>query len=248
MIVWAILAVAFGGILKGATGAGVPIVAAPAITMLYDVQTAVAVLVITNLFSNIWQAWAHRRDALPPRFLAWFAGAGMVGVVAGTLLLVWLPAEALALLVALAVLGYLALRLLRAGFTLAREVADRIAGPVGFLGGLLQGSTGLSAPAVLTFLNAMRLPRTAFIGTISVFFVTMSAMQVPTLIAVGVLTPERIALGFGVLAIATVTMPLGAWLGRHLSPRLFDALMLALLAAIAVKILIESALSLAGGG
>jgi len=239
-IVLAILAVALGGIMKGAIGAGVPIIAAPALTMVFGVQTAVAILVVPNLLSNVWQAWAYRDKALSRRFLVLFAGGGMVGVVLGTYLLASLPQETLSLLVAFSVLGYIALRLAKPGWVLGRATADRFSGVAGTLGGLLQGATGISAPASITYLNAMRLPREAFIGTVSIFFVAMTAAQIPALWSVGILTGERLAMGFVALGVVFVFMPLGTWLGRRTSPKVFDITMLVVLGVIAAKILIET--------
>ena len=47
-----------GGILKGATGAGAPIIAIPILTFLFDVPTAVASFTLPNLLSNLWQGVA----------------------------------------------------------------------------------------------------------------------------------------------------------------------------------------------
>lgn len=239
-IVLAVLAILLGGVMKGAIGAGVPVIAAPALTMLFNVQTAVAILVVPNLLSNIWQGWQFRNQALPRRFLVLFAGGGMLGVVVGTWMLAVLQQETLSLMVACAVLLYIALRLARPGWTLARKTADRLCGAAGIAGGFLQGATGISAPASITFLNAMKLPREAFIGTISIFFVAMTAMQIPALWSVGLLSLEMLAYGFGALALVFLSMPLGNWLGKRASPKLFDAVMLVTLGAIAAKILFEA--------
>lgn len=239
-IVLAVLAILLGGVMKGAIGAGVPVIAAPALTMLFNVQTAVAILVVPNLLSNIWQGWQFRKQALPRRFLVLFAGGGMLGVVVGTWMLAVLQQETLSLMVACAVLLYIALRLARPGWTLARKTADRLCGAAGIAGGFLQGATGISAPASITFLNAMKLPREAFIGTISIFFVAMTAMQIPALWSVGLLSLEMLAYGFGALALVFLSMPLGNWLGKRASPKLFDAVMLVTLGAIAAKILFEA--------
>jgi uncharacterized membrane protein YfcA len=241
-ILLAVVAIALGGILKGAIGAGVPIIAAPALTMLYDVPTAVAVLVVPNLLSNVWQAWIYRREALSRGFLLMFAGGGMLGVTVGTWLLTVLRAETLSLLVALSVVGYIALRVARPGWTLGGATALWLSGPAGAMGGLLQGATGISAPASITFLNAMRLPRLTFIATISIFFVAMTAMQIPALWSVGLLTPERLVMGGAALGVVLLSMPVGSWLGKRASPVLFDRLMLGVLAVIAAKILVETLL------
>jgi uncharacterized membrane protein YfcA len=239
-ILLAILAILLGGVMKGAIGAGVPVIAAPALTMLFNVQTAVAILVVPNLLSNVWQAWHFRNEAMPRRFLILFAGGGMLGVAVGTFLLSVLPQETLSLMVACAVLAYITLRLARPGWTLARDTANRLCGAAGIAGGFLQGATGISAPASITFLNAMKLPREAFIGTISIFFVSMTAMQIPALWSVGLLSLEMLAYGFGALGLVFLSMPLGNWLGKRASPKVFDMVMLVTLGAIALKILFEA--------
>lgn len=241
-IVLAIMAVALGGVMKGAIGAGVPVIAAPALTMVFDVQTAVAILVVPNLLSNVWQAWTYRDKALSRRFLLLFAGGGVLGVVLGTYLLASLPQETLSLLVAFAVLGYIGLRLAKPGWILQHKQAERFSGVAGTVGGVLQGATGISAPASITYLNAMRLPREAFIGTVSIFFVTMSAAQFPVLWGLGIMTGERLVMGFIALGIVFLFMPVGTWLGRKASPKVFDFAMLAVLGVIAAKILVETLL------
>ena len=47
------LAFALGGILKGATGAGTPVIAIPVLTIFFDVQLAVIIMVMPNLISNL---------------------------------------------------------------------------------------------------------------------------------------------------------------------------------------------------
>lgn len=240
----AVLAFALGGILKGALGAGVPLVVAPVLGAFYGVPTAVAVLVVSNLLTNVAQAWQLRAKALPPRFLLLFCGGGMAGVVLGTWLLVLLPVQALSLLMVGAILAYVTLRLARPTWVLPRAVADRFAGPVGLLGGFLQGTTGISAAASISYLNAMRLPREAFIATISAFFVTMTAIQIPALYSVGVLTVDRLVMGLAGMVVALAAMPLGTWLGRRASPQVFDRVLLGLLCVIAAQVLIDLVLGL----
>ncbi len=237
-ILLALLALFLGGVMKGATGAGAPVIATPALTLLFNIQTAVAVLVVPNMLSNIWQFWQFRRHVLDQRFLLLFAGSGFAGAILGTWFLVVLNQQILSLLMACAVIAFIALRLSRPDWILRRWLAQKLVVPVGLIGGVLQGATGISAPASLSFLNAMRLPRNSFIGTISVFFVAMSVAQLPTLWAVGLITLNTLALGLGSLVMIALGMPFGNWLARRWSARVFDRVMLTLLALLAAKILI----------
>lgn len=238
----ATLGIAAGGFLKGATGAGAPVVGVPILVLVFDVQKAVAIFSVINLLSNIWQSWAYRKDVTDGRFVWWFAAAGGAGAAAGSVLLATLPTEVLMASLAAFVVAYIVLRLSRPGWKLSRETARRIGPAMGFAGGLMQGAGGISAPVSVTFLNAMRLDRPEFIGTISAFFLAMSVFQVPVLIGFGILTWERTGLAVLGLVPLFVGVPLGAWAARRLSKEVFDKVILVLLAAIAVKLLWDAVL------
>ena len=55
IIIAVLVAFALGGILKGATGAGAPIITIPVIAAFYDVRIAVIIMVVPNLLTNIGQ-------------------------------------------------------------------------------------------------------------------------------------------------------------------------------------------------
>jgi hypothetical protein len=230
-------ALALGGLLKGATGAGAPVVAVPVMAAFFDVRLAVIIMVAPNILTNIWQLsrfWPHR---LGGGFWLRYAAAGGLGAFLGTLLLATAPARALTLLVAAAVVLYIGLRLARPDFRLAEGPARRAVAPVGVVAGILQGAAGISAPVSVSFLNAMRLERNTFIATISAFFVAMGLVQLPTLFAAGLLTLPLLGMSAAALVPLFLFMPVGAWAARHLSPRGFDRLVLALLAVLAARLI-----------
>lgn len=230
------LGFAVGGILKGATGAGAPIVAIPIIALYFDVPMAIAVFVMPNLVSNSLQIWTHRATRVPAAFLVPFAGAGVLGAGLGTLILASVPTDALKLAVAVAVVAYIVFRLFRPDWRLEMETAQKVAAPVGLVAGVLQGASGISAPVSITFLNAMRLPRHSFIFTISIFFLTMLLVQVPMLAGYGFLTPERLLIGGASTLVLLGFMPVGAFFGRLVSPETFNRIILVLLAMLAVRL------------
>ena len=230
-------AFAAGGLLKGAIGAGVPVVVIPIMTLAYDVRFAVSVFVIPALLSNAWQIWQFRRAMLARGFLLRLAGGAAVGALVGSVMLAALPAEVLTVFLALLTLSYVAFRFARPGWVMPFAQADRLALPVGGLAGILQGSAGISAPVSLTFVNAMGLERPAFIATVSVLFTAMACVQFPSLLALGLLTPER--MGISLLACIPLfgATPVGAWMARYMSREAFDKVILALLVVIAARLL-----------
>ena len=212
--------------------------------MLYDIRLAVALFAFPSLVSNVWQGWAFR-NRIPSRALVFgFAIGGAVGAGVGTMMLVSLSSDLLMLGVAGAVLAYVVFRLARPDWSLGMQAATRLAVPMGFAGGVLQGATGLSAPVSLTFMNAIRMDRDAFIAAISMFFAMMSVTQIPLLLAWGVLTPDRAALSVGALVPLLGAMPLGTALARRMSRATFDQIILGLLTLIALRIGIGAVLSL----
>jgi len=244
MFDWSTLAIAFlclaaGGVLKGATGAGAPVIAVPALAMMFDVRFAVVVMMVPNLLTNVLQAWRFRKTRMPGPFIWTFAIAGAVGAIVGTVMLAIFPADYLSLLVAFGVFAYIAARLARPDWVVGRPLAERLSIPVGLTAGIMQGASGVSAPVSLTFLNAMRLERPVFISTVSIFFVAMTLTQVPTLAAAGIMTWHGLAISFAAMLPILMFMPVGSALAQRLSKETFDRVILAFLAALAIKIIYD---------
>ena len=232
----AAIGVGLGGFLKGATGAGAPVVGVPILAMVLGVQNAVAIFALMNLFSNIWQAWAYRAEIRNMRFVWSQAIAGAIGAFLGTFLLAWLSTDVLLAGVACIVFLYVGLRLLRPDWQLDRTLGYRLAAPAGLVGGLMQGAGGISAPVSVTYLNAMRLDRSEFVATISVFFMMMAGTQVPALIAVGLLNTTNATLALFACIPLFGAMPIGAYAARRISKEAFDKLVLALLILVALRL------------
>ncbi len=231
-----VVALGLGGILKGVTGAGVPLIAVPIIAAFYDIKVAVALLVIPNLMTNIWQGIRYRAHPLEKGFAIKFGICGALGAGLGTIMLAYLPSSALGLAIAIIIFIYVTLRLVLPNLQLPITHARRLLWPAGVFGGVLQGAVGISAPIAVTFLNAMRIPRSNFVFTISIFFGAMCLAQFPAQIAYGLMN-WNIAL-FGLLSTIPLfaTIPVGEWIGRRLSPVVFDRAILLVLIVLAVRL------------
>ena len=238
IIVFAILiAFALGGTLKGATGAGAPIITIPVIAAFYDVRIAVIIMVIPNLLTNISQIYQFRKTILPLFFTFSFALGGGIGAFIGTMLLINLPIKILTLAVAFIVIIYIILKLVVPSWKLTYKKATKLVFIMGTGGGVLQGSAGLSAPISITFLNSMKLERKQFIPTISVYFGIMSIFQFPTLYYYNFFNLEITLLSVFSTVILICFMPLGSWFAKNMSKEVFDKIILILLSFIALRII-----------
>jgi uncharacterized membrane protein YfcA len=151
LIALLVVSLVIAGFVKGAIGVGMPVVAFPLLSMLVDVQTAVMLLSMPLVLSNIPQAL---EDGLVGRTL-WSLAPVLVGMVPG----VWIgvtvltnvdPAAAKAA-AGVSVILVAALNFLAPNF----QIRQRMIGPVGlgagFCGGLLGGIAALSGPLVFIF-------------------------------------------------------------------------------------------------
>ena len=237
IIIAILVAFSLGGILKGATGAGAPIITIPVIAAFYDVRIAVIIMVIPNLLTNIGQLYQFRKTILPKFFTLSFAIGGGIGAFLGTILLANLSIKILTLSVAFIVIVYILLKLLVPSWKLTYEKAKKLVFLMGSLGGILQGTAGLSAPISITFLNSMKLERNQFIPTISVYFGVMSIFQMPTLYYYNFLNLEIILISCISTLVLLLFMPLGSWIAKSVSKESFDKITLILLGFIAFRII-----------
>ena len=237
-IIVAFLSLGLGGILKGATGAGAPLVAVPALALLFDVPTAIAIFSLPNFLSNAWQGWSFRKSQKSKKLVWGFAGAGVFGMALGTYFLTILSPVILEKALAVIVLAFVAFKLLNPKWILARHIGIKWGPIAGFLAGGLQGVTGLSAPISLSFINSMRLERAEFIATIAVFFGLTALPQIGLLIYYDILT---LYLSFwsllGLLPIV-IFIPVGQFLAKKWSPLTFDKIILTALFIISIRLLI----------
>lgn len=241
---WAMIIVTFalGGVLKGVTGVGLPLIALPLLSARVGVPAAIAIIGLPSIITNAWQAWSLRRQLVDLPYLWKFLLAGMVGIAAGTSLLLQVPEALLSIGLGAMLLAYIAVRLARPDFALSARAASLISPVVGLAGGMLQGLTGIVAPIGVTFFNSLRLSRLSYLFATATMFLLFAIVQLSSIGVSGVLAPHHLAQGLVASLVALAFMPLGAWIGSKLSPTAFDRMILALLFVLALS-LVAKALS-----
>ncbi|UOM33288.1 sulfite exporter TauE/SafE family protein [Acuticoccus sp. I52.16.1] len=217
MTIFLVLSTIFvGSVMKGAIGIGLPLLATPVLSIYLGVPAAVAIVSIPIVATNARQVVKFRADVFRQRYLAAFLVAGGVGVVLGTTVLVSAPVALLQIGLGGAVLAYLAIQLLMPPLVITPAQSRVLGGPVGLLTGLLQGAVGISSVVSITFLQALRLERAAFVGSISSMFLMFSTIQIAALVVEGTMTREYAALG----ALSLLAAGAGMWLGDKFASRM----------------------------
>ena len=231
-----LVAVSFGGLVKGVTGMGLPPIAIPIIAIFVGVEEAVVIMAIPGVVSNAWLVVEHRASMASVRNLPMLVAAGTVGVVIGTFLLVELDERPLQLAVAAMIGTYLVVNILRPQLMLSERLARLLAAPVGFSTGILQGSIGISSPVLASYLHALRLPQSQFVMTISLVWIIFAVLQTAAVASFGLLTGDRVLAGLLALVPITIMLQVGIRVGRHLSTVTFHRLVAVIMGVTALRL------------
>jgi hypothetical protein len=161
--------------------------------------------------------------------------------VAGTLLGVQLLAQLDQKLFAGLIAGLVVLFLARGDRLLgddpeARRV--RLAGPaIGFLGGVLQGSTSIASPLIGSYFHARRLPPREFVVVLAALFQLNSIVQIGGFIALDLLSSDLLALGIAGLVPTLIGLIAGIEMRGRIGAEAFRRVIVVLLIASVVNLL-----------
>lgn len=189
-----VVGLAVAGLAKGATAMGLPLIATPILASVFGPKQAVVVITIpifvanTMLVLQSWRALPYLRKLVP------LIVANAVGTVIGAFLLAGLDQKTFAVLITVMVAVFLLRGERLVGEPEARRA--RILTPfVGLLGGVMQGTTSISSPVIGSFFHALRLPPREYVITLAAIFQLSSTTQIVSYSALGLFTPDLVALG-----------------------------------------------------
>ncbi len=164
------------GLVKGVIGVGMPIVALPMLSMIVDVQTAVMLLSMPLVLSNIPQALEGGLVAQTLLSLAPVLAGMIPGVWIGVAVLLHVDPAVAKMAAGASVILVAALTLLAPKLQIKRRMIGPVGLGAGFCGGLLGGIAALAGPPVLIFLLAKGLSGRAFTKEASMFLVVSSVL------------------------------------------------------------------------
>ena len=234
-----LVAVVIGAIAKAVTGMGLPLIVIPIASLFIDVNDAIVVIAFPNLLANAYLAGRERTSYNETRDLPTLAIAGVIGAVAGTLLLVNIPERPLVIAVIVAIVGYVVLFFAHPELRIGPERSKRFAPAVGGIAGVFQGAVGISGPILGSWIHSYRLPRGAHIFSVtSLFFITGLA-QLIVLIATGELSGRVVATLLACIPVVAV-IPIGTRLRNSVSVRGFDLATVGMLVVSALALTLQT--------
>lgn len=191
VVVWlaVIVIAAVAGVVHGTLGLGFPLVATPFLTLFTDIKTAIVLTILPSMTVQVisivrggnWEASIARFWQMP----IYFACGGYLGT---RVLIISDPAPFTLLLVAI-IVAYLNLERLGKLDWSALNRHPRLFGVLfAFGAGFFEGTANASAPPLVIFFMALRLPPTAMVQAMNLCFLSGKTMQVVALTVNGGIT------------------------------------------------------------
>lgn len=227
LIAFASAVLLLAGTVKGLIGLGMPTVALALLTLQIDARSALALVVVPMLLSNVWQFW-RGPDRIGCIRQHWRYAVILILFVAAT---VWFSQSAPDRLLR-GVLGVLVL--VFCVFSWRNMVPPIPSHRVGLfegvsaaIAGLVGGLTGAWAPPLVMYLTGLRLERDAFVQTLGLLITAGSVSVFVMFIAVGHSSGPDLAVSTFLLIPALIGFSVGEYLRHRTDPEQFKTLFLA---------------------
>ena len=234
------LAFLLGGTVKGVTGLGILIVTLAVLTMALDLLSAMALLLVPGILTNVWQAVVGGHLASLLQRLWPFLLAGMLAVLAASTALTRVELSWLTALLGLVLVIYAGLSLGGIRFRIEPKRESWLGLLFGVLSGTVTGMTGSTIVPGTLYLQALELPRDMMVQAMGLLYLLLAVALALAMQLQGLLTLELGLYSLVGVVPAIIGMILGQRIRRRLSETLFRQVLLVALLATGVYILATS--------
>ena len=230
-------ALAAGGLTKGLTGMGLPMVAIPIMAAFLGVERAVLIMIVPTVVLNVWMSWVNR-DCIDDMPEIWrLLLPGLPGAALGASVLYLAPNQWLATGLALWICLYLALRLMRPDMSLSMPARLRFSPIAGFGSGAMQAATGICAPIIASYIDALGLTPRSYVFAISTAFAAFAGSHFIVLLALQAYSVDQLIESSIALIPALLAMRPGMWLREIVEPSVFTRVIRVILVIMAVRLI-----------
>jgi uncharacterized protein len=229
-------ALAIGSFAKGMTGLGLPPVSIAILAVFFGVEHAIVVTTIPVAFSNIQIVWMWRaRIREVPQVWAPLAAAAC-GVALGTWVLVSLDERMLTIVLTVWIAFYLLTVIFKLKIEPEGQMAHILSPLIAACAGICQGATGMSGPFIATWAHAWGFVKETYVFATALLFLSISVTHVVGVGVAGLYDQERIFQGLLAIIPVVIFIPLGMRLAKRVSARVFNLMIVGIIAAMEVKL------------
>jgi hypothetical protein len=241
-VMFALAAGAFvlGGIVKGLTGFGLPLVVISLTSTFVPIEAALAINVIPPFLLNVWQVGGLRGAADTWRRYAPVLICLPIGVAIGAVSASALEANWLVGAVGVVTLAFCVSQFAGWRMPLSSAHVRPVGAAAGVVSGFLGALTTVTGPPLVVYLLAAKASPDVFKAALGLFFLIIGVLLTVAFASIGFLTLPLALAGTLMVIPAAAGMWLGRLLSRRVDANLFRKIVLVLLSAVGVNLIIRA--------
>jgi uncharacterized protein len=241
-LVLAIATIFIAGVAKGVTGMGLPVAGVPILVALYgDLRLVLLTTVFATALSDLPMLWRFRKNYREASILVGFVICGLIGIVIGTRILLYVKVSILSAVLAVVVIAFILVSWFGKVPTMSKTLAQRIGPLIGFACGIIQGSAGASGPIVTTYLVSSQLSRDGFLFSINAIFCVLDWTQFVSLQQLHLTTPAIWTSSLVIVVLVFAGIGFGLAIQKRIDDVIFRRAVLVMLSFAAIGLVIRAA-------
>ena len=226
-----------GGTVKGIIGIAYPMVAVSLMSSLIEVPTAVVLVILPSVASNLWQSGVTRGSwALVGRFWPVILPLG-IGLWWSAGMMAEARPKNLFIALGILVMAFSVLSLYTPHLPVPRRAEHWAGAAAGVLSGLMGGFSTIIGPPIIMYLVALDLEKEVFIRSIGLIFLSGSFMLAVFYWAHGVLHPGNIVWSISACLPVVLGYGVGQWVRGYVNQDMFRKLLLGALILVGLNLL-----------
>lgn len=209
-------AFAVGGGVKGIVGLGLPTIAMAILANVVSLRTAVGILIIPLLISNLWQIVQVGAVGTLARRFGLLNASAAAGLWIGTEILFSVDPKWMQVALGCLLIGNAGMQVLGGMPVIPRRHELALSVPVGLISGVIGGMTGSQGIVIAVYLASLNLTRDEYVQGVGLSFFLTGLVWVVAIWANGGITLETLPLSAVALVAALAAMAIGTRIRTHL--------------------------------
>ena len=217
--------VLFAGFIQGLVGFGSGLIMVPILVLFLEPKVLVPLVLLHGLIMNGVLSVSSKRSIQPWK-IAPILVAALLGIPAGALLLMFLPANLLKIFIGVVIVMFGIFFL--SGRSIPVKNETRTSFVVGLISGLLNGSISMSGPPVILFFSNQKVRKGNFRANLVFYFFLLNIFTMLVFFFLGLIT-SNVLIGAGVLLPAALLgIAIGSLISKKVKEKVFRRIALVL--------------------
>jgi len=226
ILIGALFAYLLAGLVKGTIGIGLPTAGISLTAQLTDARTAIALVILPMLVTNVWQVWRTRQYAKRTLQFWPLAASMVVSISVFSVAAPAVPAHWVTLFLGVTVLVFSLVSLWREVPSVSPTLDKPVQVIAGCLAGVMGGITGVWAPPMIIYMSAARVDKTTFVAVIGVLLMLGSAVLAVSYSSNGLFTSNHAIISLLLVVPSLIGFSIGERVRHRLNEDRFKRLVL----------------------